>query len=61
VTFSDDVAAEPQNAIDQLARMNGMASLLREHLHQSGRDIGMNQKYLQKVRIPQIARVALTA
>jgi hypothetical protein len=33
-----------------------MASLLQQHLAQSSREIGLNPKYLQKVRILQIQR-----
>jgi hypothetical protein len=60
VTFADDVPAAPHTAINQISRLNGMASLLQQHLAQSSREIGLNPKYLQKVSLPRLKEYTLT-
>jgi hypothetical protein len=51
ITFSDDLPAAPHSAVNQLHDLNSATLLLQHHLEMSSREMGMNQKYLQKVGI----------
>ena len=52
ITFPDDTTARGDEALAQLSRSRELASFLESHLVGTGKQLGLDPKYLKKVRIP---------
>ena len=51
ITFPDDTTARGDEALAQLSQSRELASFLESHLVETGKQLGLDPKYLKKVRI----------